>query len=141
MKVQPDSPPLTPRAVRRRLAFYSCLALLGIGFWAADQLARGRSTVDVLLQPQSLFLAALALASALLWRVTRRPLDPEVERALRDMPKTSPVPLRCNSCSAPVVANELLCPSCHSIQRRELLSPMIFLVVVGAFITWILWRQ
>jgi len=141
VKVHPDSPPLTPRAVRWRLAFYSFLALIGGGFWIAEQVARGRSTVDVLLQPQSLFLAALALASALLWRVTTRPLDPEVERALRDMRKASTAHRRCNTCSAPVVANELLCPSCHGIQRRELLSPMLFLILVGAFITWILWRQ
>jgi Protein of unknown function (DUF3592) len=36
VKVQPDSPPLTPRAVRRRIAFYSFLALIGMGFWVAD---------------------------------------------------------------------------------------------------------
>ena len=117
------------------------MAVIGLAFSAADRAAQGATVADLIRSLPWLWL----LAGVALWSLVRRvgsaPLPPELEAAIAKASATAYSPLFCNRCSSPVVANELLCPSCRAIQWRETREPIIFVVLVSAFIGWILVRQ
>ena len=141
MRVNPEAPRLTPAAVKRRIVFYGAAVAMGLAFIAGDRLAKGSTMTDVVRSSPWLWITAGVLLLLLVHRVAHAPLSPELEAAFLEAKDSKEASLFCRRCASKAIPNELFCPSCGAIQWQETLSPILFILLIGALICWILVRQ
>jgi hypothetical protein len=146
MRIWPDNPPKTPRAQRAWSLFFGTSAFLALALAAVNRLAGGASAQELIQEfAARLGIATLVVLSvwlALRW-LNRDALTPDRKQVVESLvvANRAKATRYCPRCSASLVPNELFCLSCGSLQWREVVGPAVFVLLLGAILSWFLGRN